>query len=105
MTHIHIDVEGMRLEIMGHAGYAEIGQDIVCAGISTLAYTLAQSLAMMLHPDDYSAQFDDTAASCYIAAQPPMEKEEECRHAFMTIANGFAMMAAQYDQYIHLEGD
>lgn len=28
----------------GHAGYAEEGQDIVCAGASTLLYTLVNSL-------------------------------------------------------------
>jgi len=32
------------LTIKGHAGYAERGNDIVCAGISTLAQTLIQSI-------------------------------------------------------------
>ena len=32
------------IEIDGHAGYAEAGQDIVCAGMSMLAYALAESL-------------------------------------------------------------
>ncbi len=30
--------------IEGHSGYAEDGNDIVCAGISTLAYTLLNSM-------------------------------------------------------------
>ena len=30
--------------VSGHAGYAEEGPDIVCAGASTLVYTLANSL-------------------------------------------------------------
>lgn len=32
------------LKITGHAGYAEPGQDIVCAGVSVLAQTLVASL-------------------------------------------------------------
>jgi uncharacterized protein YsxB (DUF464 family) len=32
------------ITIEGHAGYAPHGQDIVCAGISTLVQTLVQSL-------------------------------------------------------------
>ena len=32
------------VSIKGHAGYAPIGQDIVCAGISTLVQTLIQSI-------------------------------------------------------------
>ena len=35
----------LRLEARGHAGYAPAGQDIVCAGASTLMQTLAYLLA------------------------------------------------------------
>ena len=34
-----------RLEASGHAGYAPAGQDIVCAGASTLMQTLCALLA------------------------------------------------------------
>lgn len=34
-------------EINGHAGYAEPGKDIVCAGVSTLVQTLIASLDML----------------------------------------------------------
>ena len=46
MTHIHYhrDESGHRLHITGHAGYAPRGQDIVCAGISALAYGLLEYL-------------------------------------------------------------
>lgn len=33
-----------RIKISGHAGYAEPGKDIVCAGVSTLAQTLIASV-------------------------------------------------------------
>lgn len=33
-----------RITIQGHAGFAEHGKDIVCAGVSALAQTLIQSL-------------------------------------------------------------
>ena len=33
--------------ISGHAGYAEHGSDIVCAGVSTLAQTLIASVEML----------------------------------------------------------
>ena len=35
----------MRLEAVGHAGYAPAGQDIVCAGVSTLMQALVSLLA------------------------------------------------------------
>jgi uncharacterized protein YsxB (DUF464 family) len=34
--------DGMTIE--GHAGYAEAGQDIVCAGVSAIVQTLIQSV-------------------------------------------------------------
>ena len=33
-----------RIEISGHAGYAEPGKDIVCAGVTALTQTLIQSI-------------------------------------------------------------
>ncbi len=33
-----------RITVKGHAGYAEIGKDIVCASISTLTQTLIKSI-------------------------------------------------------------
>lgn len=33
-----------RITVTGHANYAAIGQDIVCAGVSTLVQTLIQSV-------------------------------------------------------------
>lgn len=46
MTNIKIWNEGTDhiVEIKGHTGYAEQGKDIVCAGVSTLAYTLINQL-------------------------------------------------------------
>jgi uncharacterized protein YsxB (DUF464 family) len=32
----------LSLRLVGHAGYAEVGKDIVCASASTLGYTTAQ---------------------------------------------------------------
>ncbi len=34
------DGDALTLTVRGHAGYAPIGEDIVCAGVSTLVYTL-----------------------------------------------------------------
>ena len=103
MIQIRMDVEGMRLEIEGHAGYAPIGQDIVCAAVSTLTYTLAQNLALMLCADEYTADLENGHA--YIEARPPETLAELCRGIFMTIANGYAMLEAQYGQYIQFEGE
>ncbi len=45
----------------GHAGFAESGSDIICAGASTLFYTLANSLERVcgLNAEDISAVHED----------------------------------------------
>jgi uncharacterized protein YsxB (DUF464 family) len=45
------------ITIIGHANYAPIGQDIVCAGVSTLVQTLIQSIEDMTEDKiEYSMQ-------------------------------------------------
>lgn len=41
---IVVDVRTDGITIEGHAGYAEAGKDIVCAGVSALAQTLIKSI-------------------------------------------------------------
>ena len=46
MTQVYICCNGRwnEIRIQGHAGYAKEGEDIVCAAVSTLSYTLMQCL-------------------------------------------------------------
>ena len=41
---IAISVRKDGLTVIGHAGYAPVGQDIVCAGVSALTQTLIKSI-------------------------------------------------------------
>ena len=42
---IAVDVRTDGITIDGHAGYAEAGKDIVCAGVTALTQTLVKSLS------------------------------------------------------------
>ena len=41
---IEVRIRPERIEIFGHAGYAEPGKDIVCAAVTALTQTLIQSI-------------------------------------------------------------
>lgn len=41
---IEVRIRPERIEIFGHAGYAEPGKDIVCAGVTALTQMLIQSI-------------------------------------------------------------
>ena len=41
---IEVTVRKDRITVSGHAGYAEAGKDIVCAGVTALTQSLVSSL-------------------------------------------------------------
>lgn len=45
------DPEELILKVSGHSGYAVRGKDIVCAGVSTLVYTLINSCDCEVYKD------------------------------------------------------
>jgi len=56
--------------VSGHAGYAEEGSDIVCAGASTLVYTLANSLERICGIDtEYSTRIAEDMGDGNVSAE------------------------------------
>lgn len=54
----------------GHSGYAEAGSDIVCAGASTLVYTLANSLERICGLDtEYSTRIAEDMGDGNVSAE------------------------------------
>ena len=83
----------MRLEAAGHAGYAPAGQDIVCAGVSTLMQALVSLLAG--EENAHSDAFDepDGPRLTVTAARPCTAWAEG---AFELAKAGFALLAERY---------
>ncbi|MBP5180658.1 MAG: ribosomal-processing cysteine protease Prp [Clostridiales bacterium] len=56
--------------VNGHSGYAEEGSDIVCAGASTLVYTLANSLEKICGIDtDHSTRIAEDMGDGKVSAE------------------------------------
>ncbi len=83
----------LRLEAAGHAGYAPAGQDIVCAGASTLMQALVYLLA-----GEESARSDawdePDGPRLAVAADAPVEPWVQ--GAFELAKAGFALLAERY---------
>ena len=90
----------------GHSGYSVAGQDIVCAGASILAMTLAETLAAAFKAGwvndtvivDLSA--DNTELSC--VAVDDAEFGELAR-AYLMIATGYHLLAQNYPEYVNFD--
>ena len=85
------------LQVNGHAEYAEDGKDIVCAGISTITYSLAEYLAESANVD--VTQMDMAPGDVRIACSG--SADEAFKMAFL----GYAMLQKQYPQNVLLEID
>lgn len=87
-----IDIEyvpGKSVKITGHANYAEVGKDIVCAAISTLFCT------MLLAPGIAGTRDEEGMhAVCLIPASAEV---------FGIFAKGMAIVAEQYPTYVRFK--
>ena len=82
-----------RLRISGHAGYAEAGKDIVCAGVSTLYGTLLEEL------DERESRGEGTVKAAGDALEWTPETDE-IRGIYAMVWRGILLLAAQYGEFI-----
>ena len=98
MIRIRFGAAGGRLtlHIRGHAGYAARGQDIVCAGVSMLAQTLALTLEDTPGADARThTEAGELTLSC---AETPQTRE-----LFRMCRIGFGALAERYGAWVSLE--
>ena len=84
------------VDIVGHAGYAEQGKDIVCAGVSTLAYTLINNLDRENCGIKYSIKDGEMHIEFNLVS-------EKIKNIFETINLGFSMLCGNYPENISIK--
>lgn len=102
MIEIKFKPDTFTLDITGHAEHGEKGEDIVCAAISTLFYTLAESLYAMKEYTE-SLDIDDTDGHGHIVCNPKEKYEANISLIFWTILNGFELVAKNYQDNVKFE--
>ena len=90
---ITVTFDGLRMEVEGHALFDEHGKDIVCAGASTLAFTLAEYMQR------YWGKVTIKEGSMTITTKS-YDREPEI--AFDIIKTGYKLLAAKYPDHITL---
>ena len=99
------NILGLRLK--GHAEYAEVGKDIVCASASILAYTMAQLVKEAEHrgylkaPAKIRLEKGDTLVAC----EPKKEAMNAVQDAFFFAKTGYELLAHNYPQYVEVITD
>ena len=96
MINITFYPESLGLKVEGHAQHGKKGEDIVCAAISTLFYTLAEALHQSDDMMTAPTMFEDNDGSGYIKCFPKEEYAGNVARTYWTILVGMELVANNY---------
>lgn len=99
MIYITFNPKKYELKIKGHANQNVKGHDIVCAAVSVLTYTLADSVDQsrdMCHKVDIILDEGEGKITC----KPKAEYEGTIARTYWTILNGMNSMAETYPKFV-----
>ena len=100
MTMITIFVDNKQnytgFEVSGHAGYAQAGEDIVCAAISVLVTTTINSIEEFT--DDFFG-YEEDEKSGYMSFTLEETSSAEAQLLLRSMVLGLSQISKQYDSY------
>lgn len=100
MINITFRPEKLELEVTGHAGWAKKGEDIVCAAVSALFYTLAEVLGEWRELLKVEPCVKTEDGNGFISCLPKEEYEVNIAIVYKTILTGIQMVADNYPKCI-----
>lgn len=100
MINITFHPKTLELKVKGHAHHGKKGEDIVCAAISTLFYTLVEALQQSEDMMASSLSFDDNDGNGYIKCSPKEEYIGNITRTYWTILVGMELIANNYPKNV-----
>ena len=96
------------LLVKGHAEWADIGKDLICASASILAYTIGQVIKGMEHHGDLVGtpiiELNEGDATIVCRAKDDYLFSEMMQD-FFVVRTGYAVLAHNYPQYVQIITD
>lgn len=93
-----------RVKITGHANSGEVGHDLVCAGVSALAYTLAANVGNMEDMGQAkNVKVELETGNSFIKCKAVRGCEDMVRRIFEAVCVGFELLATSYPKNISYE--
>ena len=104
MIKIKVNSCTYKIQMSGHAEYAEQGKDIVCSAASILLYTLADTVIkneeMLIHEPRIKIEAENV---CYVQCIPKPEYRANISTIYQTILNGFELLQEGYPDNLKIE--
>ena len=104
MIHVTYYRSYNRVTVEGHAGAGPEGHDLVCAGVSALALTLAGNVSYMEAQEavrNVIVKLEDGNAE--IECSPYRRYKDSVEQIFRSICVGFELLATKYPENIFYE--
>ena len=101
MTEVIYIPNELKMIINGHACYAQSGKDIVCAGISTLIFTLTAQLKRMGFEHYTDIDEREGFAMVQARAENP-ERQKDCMIIFSTVYAGLELLSEHYPEHVKI---
>lgn len=95
----------LHMRMTGHAGTADVGQDLVCAAATMLAYTLAQAVTFLGKDGklEKKPKIRLRAGRCEIVCTPTEEGYAQALNAFWVQQCGAMTLCSNYPEHVRLE--
>lgn len=90
------------IEVIGHAGAAEPGKDIVCAAVSTVTFMLV-NLIDSIRDKLKECEIETKSGYTRVRYVPEEEYEDTLRAQLEVIKIGYAMVAGCYAQFVSVK--
>lgn len=96
--------ERSRVEIIGHASFAENGKDLVCASVTILAYTLAGFVDKKEQDEKcWGALTHFQDGEVFISCKANEGYKKEITAGFDTICSGFNILSEKFPEFVKYE--
>ena len=102
MTTVEYEPGEFRLKVTGHAGSAPVGQDLVCAAVTVLIWTLCDRVTERPGYWPMVAQ-SEADATIEVRCRPERGQVRSCIELLDTIAAGYALLAEHYPEFVRME--
>ncbi len=89
-------------ESKGHAEYAESGEDIVCAAVSALAYTLVNGILDIYPQEPEIVESEEGLLSLELSREDSHWRDKEIQRVFKTISIGMQGIVEIYGDFVEL---
>lgn len=92
----------LTFRLHGHAGSAPAGEDLICAGVTTLAYALAETVSNHAARGALAAEprIHLSPGEAIITAAPKPTFRKTLQGAFQMAINGINLLATHYPNHV-----